>query len=69
MIIFIFPLVMMLVGYFLAVRFISPHSEGVGIIGSFAAFVFSFVLIKLTDKRRNPDDVNPAVIVDFVQKF
>jgi sigma-E factor negative regulatory protein RseC len=63
MIIFIFPLVMMLVGYFGAVRFIAPHSEGVGIIGAFAAIVFSFVLIKITDKRRNPDDVNPAVLV------
>ncbi len=67
MLIFILPLFMMLAGYFVAVRFIPPHSEGVGIVGAFTALALAFVVIKLTDKRRHPDDINPAIIVDFAQ--
>lgn len=69
MLIFIFPLLMMLVGYFVAVRFIPPYSEGIGIFGAFAALALAFMAIKITDKRRHADDVNPAIIVDYAQTF
>lgn len=69
MLIFIFPLFMMLFGYFVAVSFIPPFTEGVGIIGAFTALALAFFLIKITDKRRNPDDVNSAIITGFAQTF
>ena len=69
MIIFVLPLFMMFVGYYVAVRFFPPSREGVGIIGAFTALILSFVFIKMTDKRRNRDDINPAVIVDHAQKL
>ena len=68
MIVFIFPLLMMLVGYFGSVKFFPPHSEGVGVLGSFVALALSFLAIKLTDKRRNSEDLNPAIIVDIAHK-
>ncbi len=66
MIVFIFPLLMMLAGYFIGVTFLPPHSEGVGILTSLGALVFAFVLIKIIDRRRDPQDLNPAVIIDIV---
>ncbi len=68
MIMFIFPLIMMIGGYFFGVTFIPPHSEGAGIIGSLAALVLAFLLIRLTEGRRNADNLTPAVIVDIAQK-
>jgi len=68
MIVFIFPLLMMIVGYFIGGKIVPDHSEGAGIIGSFSGLIFAFLLIKLTDRRRNADAVNPAVIVDISQK-
>lgn len=65
MIIFVFPLVMLLIGYFVAIQFVPPHSEGTGVLGALIALALSFVIIKATDKRRNPDEMNPAIIVDF----
>ena len=62
-------LLMMLAGYFIAVRFVPPFSQGVGIIGAFAALALAFVFIKVTDKRRHAEDMNPAVIVSFAQTF
>ncbi len=67
MLIFMFPLLMMLLGYAVAVRFIPPFTEGVGIIGAFAALALAFCFIKISDKRRHPDDMNAAMIVDFAQ--
>ena len=69
MIVFIFPLVMMLGGYFAAVKFLPPHSEGVGVLGSLGALVLAFVFIKMLDKRRNPNDLNPAVIINIAPKI
>jgi sigma-E factor negative regulatory protein RseC len=65
MIIFVFPLLMLLVGYFIAIQFVPPYTEGTGILGALIALALSFVIIKVTDKRRNPDEMNPAIIVDF----
>ena len=69
LLIFMFPLLMMLIGYFVAVRFIPPFTEGIGIVGAFGGLALAFVFIKITDKRRNPDDMNVAIIVDFAQTF
>lgn len=69
MLIFMFPLFMMLLGYFVAVRFVPPFTEGVGIVGAFVALVLAFVVIKMTDKHRDTDDMNAAMIVDFAQTF
>lgn len=68
MIIFIFPLFFMLIGYYIGVRFVPPFTEGVGIIGAFTALILAFLLIKLTDNRRNPDEMNPAIIIDYAHK-
>jgi sigma-E factor negative regulatory protein RseC len=69
LLIFIFPLIMMLIGYAVAVKFIPPFSEGIGIIGAFTALALAFVFIKITDRRRNPDDMTSAIIVDLAQTF
>ncbi len=68
MIMFIFPLIMMIAGYFVGVKFIPPHGQGAGIIGSLGALALAFLLIRLTEGRRNADKLNPAVIVDIAQK-
>ncbi|MBN1559120.1 SoxR reducing system RseC family protein [candidate division KSB1 bacterium] len=69
MILFIFPLVAMLAGYYLALRFVPPFSESVGIVGAFSAFVIAFFIIKLTEKRRSSDDFNPAIVVDYAPEM
>ncbi|MBN1464241.1 SoxR reducing system RseC family protein [candidate division KSB1 bacterium] len=66
MILFILPLIALLIGYYLAVRFVPPFSEGVGIVGAFSAFAIAFLIIKKT-ARRTPE-VNPAIIVDYAQQ-
>lgn len=68
MIVFIFPLLMMIVGYFVGGKIAPHHGEGAGILGSISGLILAFLLIKVTDRRRNADDVNPAVIVDIAQK-
>ncbi len=68
MIVFIYPLFMMILGYFAGAKIGTDHGEGAGIIGSIAGLILAFLLIKLTDRRRNADDANPAVIVDIAQK-
>ena len=68
MIVFIFPLLMMIGGYAAGINLIPPYSEGVGVLGSLTALVAAFLIIKRVDKHRNPDEMNPAIIVDIAPK-
>lgn len=67
LILFIFPLFMMLLGYFFAFRFIPPFSEGIGIVGAISGLFLAFFAIKAFDKRRHPKEKNSAIITDFAQ--
>ncbi|MBN1480084.1 hypothetical protein EH223_19225 [candidate division KSB1 bacterium] len=67
LILFIFPLFMMLFGYFFAVRFIPPFGEGIGILGAIAGLFLAFFAIKAFDKRQQQKEKNSAIITDFAQ--
>jgi sigma-E factor negative regulatory protein RseC len=52
--IFIVPIILMIVGYFVGNSFFGPASgngEGAGIIGSILGFLFSLILLKLIDSQ------------------
>lgn len=69
LLIFIFPIFMMLLGYFVGIRFSHSASESGGIIGSIIGFLLSFVLIKFLEKFIKPNTRETAFITNLVQKF
>ena len=55
LLVFIFPLVMMILGYIIGDTVSRSPGETGGIIGSFTALCLSFVCIKILDSKKNKD--------------
>lgn len=65
-IVFIFPLLMLIIGYVLCSEVLSSSSQGAGIIGSLTAVILSFVIIRLTDVRRRRQGVEDVEVVEIL---
>jgi len=69
LLVFIFPVIMMFVGYFLGIHIgvnMEKTGEGPGILGSFAALFASFGFIKIYDTIWGHRDEVPAHVVRVV---
>ena len=69
LLVFIFPVIMMFVGYFLGAHIgenMGKTGEGPGILGTFVALIASFVLIKIYDTIWGHHDEVPAHVVSIM---
>ncbi len=63
LLIFILPLLMMGVGYFVGLNFAAGTDESAGILGAFAALFLSLLFLRILEKRRAPRPDDDAVVV------
>jgi len=63
LLIFILPLFLMGVGYFVGVKSSPDAGEGAGILGAFAALFLSLLFLRMLEKRRDPQPDDDAVVV------
>ena len=66
--VFLFPLAMMIVGYFVGMRFSVTGTEGAGILGALVALALSFVVVKFVDRSKQDKSEDTAIITEIVQK-
>ncbi len=66
--VFLFPLAMMIVGYFVGMRFSVNGTEGAGILGALVALALSFLVVKFFDRSEQDKSEDTAIITDIVQK-
>ena len=68
--IFVFPILMMIAGYFVALQFrtIGDTGEGPGIVGAFTALLLSFGILRIFDSVWKSRHDSAARVIDFTMK-
>lgn len=67
LLVFVFPLAMMVLGYIVGMRFAVGDGEGAGILGALIALAVAFFIIKLIDRNTQEHVKDTAIVTTVVQ--